>query len=342
MKEDTNGEVRVTDPETGGQKGQKPARFDLIPPAIWEVAELYGKGAAKYAEYGECTCRVPVGDPSKQRGGVTLATKSTTETPTPSTQNASGHTTPNGWSAQGIKSGAPSSNERHEVGSPSRQRRGAPKLPGNTDSLSKNTTPSWPNPAASAESDQSTWTTATPQGSSVAGSATAATSDLGTSKDGSQNTMSQHEPGCPALVVTQTGDWNWRQGYAWSLSYAAMQRHANLFWSGEDVDPETGCEHMASVVFHALALMTFALEHPEKDDRYGTTQLGVDEGAADLKERIKVVDDARSVRDDLPYTYESPFRPPEALLSNVGRDQGGSEGDWQRAWADHFERSSRG
>lgn len=186
MKEDTNGEVRVTDPETGGQKGQKPARFDLIPPAIWEVAELYGKGAAKYA------------------------------------------------------------------------------------------------------------------------------------------------------------DWNWRQGYAWSLSYAAMQRHANLFWSGEDVDPETGCEHMASVVFHALALMTFALEHPEKDDRYGTTQLGVDEGAADLKERIKVVDDARSVRDDLPYTYESPFRPPEALLSNVGRDQGGSEGDWQRAWADHFERSSRG
>lgn len=263
MKEDTNGEVRVTDPETGGQKGQKPARFDLIPPAIWEVAELYGKGAAKYTEYGECTCRVPVGDPSKQRGGVTLATKSTTETPTPST-------------------------------------------------------------------------------SSVAGSATAATSDLGTSKEGSQNTMSQHEPGCPALVVTQTGDWNWRQGYAWSLSYAAMQRHANLFWSGEDVDPETGCEHMASVVFHALALMTFALEHPEKDDRYGTTQLGVDEGAADLKERIKVVDDARSVRDDLPYTYESPFRPPEALLSNVGRDQGGSEGDWQRAWADHFERSSRG
>lgn len=211
MKEDTNGEVRVTDPETGGQKGQKPARFDLIPPAIWEVAELYGKGAAKYTEYGECTCRAPV-----------------------------------------------------------------------------------------------------------------------------------HEPGCPALVVTQTGDWNWRQGYAWSLSYAAMQRHANLFWSGEDVDPETGCGHMASVVFHALALMTFALEHPEKDDRYGTTQLGVDEGAADLKERIKVVDDARSVRDDLPYTYESPFRLPEALLSNVGRDQGGSEGDWQRAWADHFERSSRG
>ena len=41
----------VVDPVTGGQKGQKLARFDLIPPEFeWELAEHYGKGCAKYAD----------------------------------------------------------------------------------------------------------------------------------------------------------------------------------------------------------------------------------------------------------------------------------------------------
>lgn len=44
-------EVRVTDPVTGGQKGTKLARFDLIPPeALWGLAEVYGKGCEKYAD----------------------------------------------------------------------------------------------------------------------------------------------------------------------------------------------------------------------------------------------------------------------------------------------------
>lgn len=43
-----DGEVRLTSP-TGGQKGSKLARFDLIPPSVlWELAEHYGKGAEKY------------------------------------------------------------------------------------------------------------------------------------------------------------------------------------------------------------------------------------------------------------------------------------------------------
>lgn len=43
-----DGEVRLTSP-TGGQKGSKLARVDLIPPSvIWEIAEHYGKGASKY------------------------------------------------------------------------------------------------------------------------------------------------------------------------------------------------------------------------------------------------------------------------------------------------------
>lgn len=41
-------EVRITS-ETGGSKGAKLARFDLIPQdVLWELAEHYGKGEAKY------------------------------------------------------------------------------------------------------------------------------------------------------------------------------------------------------------------------------------------------------------------------------------------------------
>lgn len=60
---------------------------------------------------------------------------------------------------------------------------------------------------------------------------------------------------------------NWRKGYDWSNSYAAAQRHLARFWNGESID-EGGFHHLAAVVFHALALMTFEKEHPELDDRY--------------------------------------------------------------------------
>lgn len=44
-------EIRITDPTTGGQKGSKLARFDLIPmDALEAVAEVYGRGALKYAD----------------------------------------------------------------------------------------------------------------------------------------------------------------------------------------------------------------------------------------------------------------------------------------------------
>lgn len=105
-------EVRVTDPETGGEKGQKLARFDLIPAgALWQLAEHYGRGAQKYA------------------------------------------------------------------------------------------------------------------------------------------------------------DDNWRRGYSWRLSFAAMMRHAWAFWRGEDIDDETGSPHLVAVAWHALTLLTFADEQLGTDDR---------------------------------------------------------------------------
>lgn len=60
---------------------------------------------------------------------------------------------------------------------------------------------------------------------------------------------------------------NWEAGYEWSKSYAALQRHANQFWGGEDVDEELDSHHLAAVIFHALALLEYTTTHPELDDR---------------------------------------------------------------------------
>lgn len=47
---DKQEEVRVVDPETGGEKGEKLASFSLVPSDwLWALAEHYGKGALKYA-----------------------------------------------------------------------------------------------------------------------------------------------------------------------------------------------------------------------------------------------------------------------------------------------------
>lgn len=60
---------------------------------------------------------------------------------------------------------------------------------------------------------------------------------------------------------------NWEKGYDWSLSYGAMQRHLWAFWSGEDIDQESGLPHLAHAAFHTLALMEFMSVHREFDDR---------------------------------------------------------------------------
>src|SRR5688572_25513227 len=48
--ERSNEEIRVTDKGTGGSKGSKPSRMDLLPPLVLdEDARVYGMGAAKYS-----------------------------------------------------------------------------------------------------------------------------------------------------------------------------------------------------------------------------------------------------------------------------------------------------
>ena len=65
---------------------------------------------------------------------------------------------------------------------------------------------------------------------------------------------------------------NWRGGYDWSLSYAALQRHLSRFWDGEDNDPESGLPHLSHAGFHILALLEFMHTNRQKDDRYATAK----------------------------------------------------------------------
>lgn len=88
----------------------------------------------------------------------------------------------------------------------------------------------------------------------------------------------------------------WRQGYEWSKSFAAKQRHDSAFWAGFDYDvcsndpdgcsfvtaegeefvpikPDTcynhtGSHHMAASAWHALVLLEFKDRYPLFDDRY--------------------------------------------------------------------------
>lgn len=62
-------------------------------------------------------------------------------------------------------------------------------------------------------------------------------------------------------------DRNWERGYDWSLSFGALMRHAWAFWSGEDIDAETGSKHIIAVAWHALALAEFMQTHPDLDNR---------------------------------------------------------------------------
>jgi hypothetical protein len=88
----------------------------------------------------------------------------------------------------------------------------------------------------------------------------------------------------------------WRKGYEWSKSIAALERHFNDFKAGKDYDvcsndPDgcshvdtdgnefvavredacfnhTGSHHMAAVAWHAFLLLEFKDTHPGHDDRY--------------------------------------------------------------------------
>lgn len=60
---------------------------------------------------------------------------------------------------------------------------------------------------------------------------------------------------------------NWEAGHEWNVLYGAVQRHLNDFWSGEDIDEETGSPHLAAGVWGLLGLLEYTITHPELDNR---------------------------------------------------------------------------
>lgn len=61
---------------------------------------------------------------------------------------------------------------------------------------------------------------------------------------------------------------NYLKGMDWSLMFNAAQRHALLFWNGEDVDPESGLSHAAHAAWMFLALVSHSLRGLGTDTRF--------------------------------------------------------------------------
>jgi hypothetical protein len=64
------------------------------------------------------------------------------------------------------------------------------------------------------------------------------------------------------------GENNWKKGYPYSKSLAALERHL-LEWKLGSQDDEDGFKHLAAVVFHANTLLYRDLLQPEWDDVHG-------------------------------------------------------------------------
>lgn len=62
-------------------------------------------------------------------------------------------------------------------------------------------------------------------------------------------------------------DTNYIKGYAWRLSLGAMMRHINLWAQGEDLDEESGLNHLAHAAWHCFTLQVFQNEELGEDDR---------------------------------------------------------------------------
>jgi hypothetical protein len=50
---------------------------------------------------------------------------------------------------------------------------------------------------------------------------------------------------------------NWERGQPYSTPFASLLRHLLAWWGGEERDPDTGCRHIAMVVWNGLALLTY-------------------------------------------------------------------------------------
>lgn len=103
-----------------------------------------------------------------------------------------------------------------------------------------------------------------------------------------------------AFGATKYADHNWRKGYEWGKSYAALMRHLTSFWAGETHDPESGLPHLAHAGFHVLVLLTW-LEQDGEGSRFDDRYLPDREDVAKVAEIILGVTDD----DQQPVEYDA-------------------------------------
>jgi hypothetical protein len=60
---------------------------------------------------------------------------------------------------------------------------------------------------------------------------------------------------------------NWELGIEYSRLYSAVQRHLHCYWTGQNLDEESGLPHLAHAMWGIAALLEFERTHPEMDDR---------------------------------------------------------------------------
>lgn len=69
-------------------------------------------------------------------------------------------------------------------------------------------------------------------------------------------------------------DNNWRKGMKWSQVYRPIFSHLFKWLSGQEIDKETGCHHLAMVAWNALVLLTYSIRKLGTDDR---TKFAIDD-----------------------------------------------------------------
>ena len=63
-------------------------------------------------------------------------------------------------------------------------------------------------------------------------------------------------------------DNNWRRGMKWSTVQASLLRHLMLWIDGEDIDQESGLNHMDHIMANVAFLLEYIEIYPEGDDRF--------------------------------------------------------------------------
>ena len=59
---------------------------------------------------------------------------------------------------------------------------------------------------------------------------------------------------------------NWERGVDWGRYYGAALRHLLAWWSGEDLDKESGLHHLA----HAMCCVMFLLHYAQDPEKYAS------------------------------------------------------------------------